>query len=121
MVNSRSLSFHGVDPLQSSGILSDVLKESDIYFGGSSMGKGLQKAARYYLDERLSKTQKAEYLDLPGAQDLSEECDPTPNEKPFYVVDLGVVISQVYQCKFIPKSCFHPKAVFMELMILRLL
>jgi hypothetical protein len=107
MVQTRSLSFHGVDPHQSSGILSDVLKESDIYIGGSSMGKGLQKAARYYLDERVSKTRKAAYLDLPGAQDLSEECNPTPNEEPFYVVDLGVVISQVYQCKYIPQSWFH--------------
>jgi ornithine decarboxylase len=80
-----------------------VFKEADVYLGGSSIGKGLKKAANYYLSERASKGIPS-HLDLPGAADLTFECDKTPVEEPFYVVDLGVVVSQLYQWRrFFPR------------------
>jgi hypothetical protein len=97
--HSRSLSFHDVDSQQASGILADILKENDVFLGGSSVGKGLKKAANFYLSERVATAPKPTHLDLPGAADLAEECEVTPVEEAFYVMDLGVVVSQVYQCK----------------------
>ncbi|KAG7340727.1 orn/DAP/Arg family decarboxylase [Nitzschia inconspicua] len=107
--HGRSLSFHEIDHEQASGILSDVLKEADVYLGGSSIGKGLKKAASYYLSER-SVNQKPPHLSLPGAKDLAlVEEEQTPTEEAFYVVDLGVVVSQVYQWRrFFPRiDCFY--------------
>ena len=95
----RNLSFHDVDEAQASGILADVFRESDVYLGGSSVGKGLKKAARYYLEDRLAGAPKPEHLLLPGAADLNPDVDKMPLEEAFYVIDLGVVVSQVYQCK----------------------
>lgn len=100
----RAQSFHDVDPEQSSGILSDVLKEANVYLGGSSMGRGLKQAARYYLDERDARAVDPEHLTMSGAQDLNQDCNTKPNEEPFYIVDLGVVVSQVYQWRrFFPR------------------
>lgn len=97
--HGRSMSFHDIDCEQASGILSDVLKEADAFLGGSSIGKGLKKAASHYLRERSVKN--APHLSLPGAKDLAlDDDDQTPTEEAFYIVDLGVVVSQVYQCKF---------------------
>jgi hypothetical protein len=97
--HGRSLSFHDIDCEQASGILSDVLKEADAFLGGSSIGKGLKKAAMFYMSGRSVKN--ALHLSLPGAKDLSlHDDDQTPTEEAFYIVDLGVVVSQVYQCKF---------------------
>jgi hypothetical protein len=97
----RSLSFHEVDYQQASGILGDVFQEADVFLGGSSIGKGLKKAASYYLSERSVLQNKPSHLHLPGAQDLVlAEQDQLPVEDAFYVVDLGVVVSQVYQCKY---------------------
>lgn len=97
--HSRTLSFHQVDSEQASGILGDVFKEADVFLGGSSVGKGLKKAANYYLSERISKANNPTHLDLPGASDLNPECEKNPTEEAFYVLDLGVVVSQVYQCE----------------------
>jgi len=97
--HSRSLSFHNVDSEQASGILADVLKENDVFLGGSSVGKGLKKAASYYLTSRVANAPKPSHLSMPGASDLAEQCLTNPVEDAFYVVDLGVVVSQVYQCK----------------------
>lgn len=92
-----------MDPQETSGILDDILSESNAYLGGASMGKGLKKAALYYLDQRLSNGAKTNrmksILELPGAGLLTSECDPNPNEEPFYIMDIGVLVSQVYQCK----------------------
>ena len=99
MGHTRTLSFHDVDHGQASGILSDVLQESNVFLGGSSVGKGLKKAARFYLRERLGKLGKPEHFYLPGARDLNPDVEQMPLEEPFYVVDLGMVVSQVYQCK----------------------
>jgi hypothetical protein len=95
----RKNSFHDVDEAQASGILADVFRESDVYLGGSSVGKGLKKAARYYLEDRFAGAPKPAHLLLPGAADLNPDVDKMPLEEAFYVIDLGVVVSQVYQCK----------------------
>ena len=97
--HNRTLSFHHVDSEQASGILGDVLKDADVFLGGSSVGKGLKKAANYYLSERVLRSPTPNHLTLPGAADLSPECEKSPTEEAFYVLDLGVVVSQVYQCE----------------------
>jgi hypothetical protein len=103
--HSRSFSFHEINAEQATGVLGDILKENDVYLGGSSMGKGLKKAAQYYLKERVADTvsnkkSTKDYLALPGADDLNPDCDKDPLEEAFYIVDLGVVVSQVYQCEY---------------------
>ena len=104
MGRERSQSFTDIDHVQASGILADVLRESNVYLGGSSVGKGLKKAARYYLSNRLGQADKPDFFDLPGAQDLCPDVDKTPLESPFYIVDLGVLVSQVYQWRrFFPR------------------
>lgn len=95
----RALSFSGMDHEKASGVLGDFFRESDVYLGGSSVGKGFKKAAHYYLDERSPKIAKPPHLELPGVMDLNPECDQLPLEEAFYVVDLGIVVSQVYQCE----------------------
>ncbi|CAB9516488.1 Antizyme inhibitor 1 [Seminavis robusta] len=72
---SRSSSFADLDEVQASGILEDIVRENNVLLGGSSIGKGFKKAARAYL-----KQQQLEVV-----------------EDAFYVVDLGVLVSQVYQ------------------------
>jgi ornithine decarboxylase len=102
--HSRTLSFHDVDHEQASGILSDVFRESNVYLGGCSFGKGLKKAARYYLSEHVGKAPRPSHLDLPGVKELDPECEQIPLEESFFVVDLGVVVSQVYQWRrFFPR------------------
>ena len=65
------------------------------------MGKGFRRAARYYL-------RKAAPLKIPDAAlspslgDASSLLNPGVEhrvEEPFYVVDIGMVISQLYQWK----------------------
>jgi hypothetical protein len=100
--HGRSFSFHEINAEQATGVLSDILRENDVFLGGSSMGKGLKKAAQYYLQERSAACEKKQpvHLSLPGAIDLNPDCEKEPLEEAFYIVDLGVVVSQVYQCKF---------------------
>jgi hypothetical protein len=97
MVKARTFSFAGIDEVESSGILSDVLRENNVFLGGSALGKGLNNAARYYLADRLAKAPPLEMLELPAAIELNEDVDATPLEDSFYVIDIGVVVSQVYQ------------------------
>jgi len=97
-----------VDPHETSGILDEILRESNAYMGGASMGKGLKKAAQYYLEQRLASVSSTnpmkKILELPGAGLLSAECNPNPNEEPFYIVDIGVLVSQVFQWRrFFPR------------------
>lgn len=103
MGRSRGLSFHDVDPHETSGILGEILKESNAFLGGASMGIGLKKAAQYYLERRSARESSTnpmgDILDLPGADLLTAECNANPNEEPFYIMDIGVLVSQVYQCK----------------------
>ncbi|CAJ1954113.1 unnamed protein product [Cylindrotheca closterium] len=108
MGRNRGLSFHDVDPHETSGILDEILKESNAYMGGASMGKGLKKAAQHYLDQRFAKVSSTNpmksILELPGAGLLSADCNSNPNEEPFYIMDIGVLVSQVYQWRrFFPR------------------
>lgn len=86
----------------SSGILSDILRENDVYLGGSAMGKGFRRAARYYLRKQapkrvLDKSTPADakrmakhaHLLKPGVEQRVEDA--------FYVVDIGVIVSQFHQ------------------------
>ena len=88
----RSLSVNEVDHEEASGILGDVFRESNVYLGGSSFGKGLKTAARYYLHERMAKAPRPLHLDYPGAANLDPACEQTPLEESFYVVDLGLYL-----------------------------
>jgi hypothetical protein len=92
MKHVRGDSFAHIDELIASKVLEDLLKENDVMMGGSSMGKGLARAARFYL-----KRQKERTISEQGDEDLFEETYQPVPEDPFYIVDLGVVVSQVYQ------------------------
>lgn len=96
---SRSNSFALIDESEASGILTNVLTENNVYMGGSSLGKGLNKAARHFMKKKLSSMELPNHFKLPGAADLNSTTETTPLEESFYVIDLGVVVSQVYQCK----------------------
>jgi hypothetical protein len=91
----RHSSFALVDETVASSLLNDVLRDNNIFVGGSSLGKGLKKAAHYYFNERL--IHSAPYLELPGRHDLAPVADTElmPLEDSFYVVDIAMVVSQV--------------------------
>jgi len=83
------------------GVLDRIIREHSIFLGGSSMGRGFRRAARYYL-------RKAAPLKIPDAaltpsigtaSDLLNPGVEHRVEEPFYVVDVGMVISQLYQWK----------------------
>lgn len=87
------------DPAVLATLLSDVLREKDAYIGGSSMGKGLVKAARYILRSQQQEQAEQQYA-MVGASDLNSDILENPEcpiEESFYIVDLGVIISQFYQ------------------------
>jgi hypothetical protein len=90
----RAKSFSKVDVPTASNRLSDILIQEGVYLGGSSVGKGLKHAARYYLHRRVV---PPDFYNLPGAVDLEPSADRAPLEDPFYIVDIGVLVSQVYQ------------------------
>ena len=102
----RSSSFAHVDEHQASGRLSTVLHQHDVLLGGSSLGKGLKTAAQHYLLTQNSavtaKSQPEEgfYHDPNNENEvLTDYGRNLPPEDAFYVVDLGIVVSQVYQCE----------------------
>jgi hypothetical protein len=102
--HQRGLSFSQIDESQASGILGDVVKENNVWLGGSSIGKGLKKAATYYMKKNLLKMDKPSHLQLPGSEDLNDDADRMPMEESFYVTDIGIVVSQVYQWRrFFPR------------------
>ena len=100
--HARSNSFAQVDEVQASGKLASVIQQHNVFLGGSSIGKGLKKAARYYLNGHsvVDGNNKNEFLSLAGAAHLTDAARELPPEEAFYVVDLGIVVSQVYQCKY---------------------
>lgn len=103
MSRERTLSFSEIDHAQASGILADILRESNVFLGGSSVGKGLKKAARYYLHQQESEAQRS-YFELANRHDLALDVTSAPVEDPFYIVDIGIVVSQVYQWRrFFPR------------------
>ena len=98
MARERSISVSfSIDEHEHSGILADVLKENEVYLSGSAIGKGLNRACRFYLKERLSTAPIPEHFELRGASDLNDTAQLTPLEESFYVVDIGLIVSQVYQ------------------------
>ena len=101
--HARSNSFAQVDEVQASGKLASVIQQHNVFLGGSSIGKGLKKAARYYLNGHsvVDGNNKNEFLSLAGAAHLTDAARELPPEEAFYVVDLGIVVSQVYQCMYL--------------------
>ncbi|GKY99228.1 hypothetical protein MPSEU_000878100 [Mayamaea pseudoterrestris] len=102
----RRVSSLVVDETKASSLLTDVLRENNVFLGGSSLGKGLKKAAHYYFNEHLADHHPPTHLDLPGRADLADldEAELMPLEDSFYVVDIAMVVSQVYQWRrFFPR------------------
>ena len=91
---ARAKSFSKVDISYASNRLSELLIQEGVYLGGSSVGKGLKHAARYHLHQRVL---PPDFYNLPGAKDLEPNADRVPLEDSFYVIDIGLLISQVYQ------------------------
>jgi hypothetical protein len=56
-------------------------------------------AARYYMNNPLAIVPAPAHFNLAGAALLEEAADLMPLKGAFYVVDIGVLVSQVYQCK----------------------
>jgi hypothetical protein len=98
---SNSSSF--LDPEEGAGILEGVLHNNDVYLGGSALGKGFRRAARYYLQKVGPKklTMDEHFLDEIDEEEayLGEDTmdDDIPAEDSFYVIDIGVIVSQFYQ------------------------
>eukprot|EP00567_Pseudictyota_dubia_P001098 CAMPEP_0197466226 /NCGR_PEP_ID=MMETSP1175-20131217/64941_1 /TAXON_ID=1003142 /ORGANISM="Triceratium dubium, Strain CCMP147" /LENGTH=722 /DNA_ID=CAMNT_0043002257 /DNA_START=42 /DNA_END=2210 /DNA_ORIENTATION=- len=80
----------------SSGILGSILKENGVFLGGSSMGKGFRRAARYYLRKQAPLKVPASTFSTESTTLLNEGVGYRV-EDPFYVVDIGMVVSQYYQ------------------------
>jgi len=85
-----------VDEVESAITLTQLFREKKVYLGGSSMGKGFRRAAHYYLNN-LKERSIPEHFEFNGALDLNDSIKAGPVEESFYVVDLGVIVSQFYQ------------------------
>jgi len=93
----RSKSFANIDEEEASGILEGVLKDSKAFLGGASVGKGLKKAAQRYLRAQKERaTKELESLAEDALTTFSTPPEPIL-EDPFYIVDIGILVSQVYQ------------------------
>eukprot|EP00529_Nitzschia_sp_RCC80_P014652 CAMPEP_0113458968 /NCGR_PEP_ID=MMETSP0014_2-20120614/10198_1 /TAXON_ID=2857 /ORGANISM="Nitzschia sp." /LENGTH=722 /DNA_ID=CAMNT_0000350513 /DNA_START=281 /DNA_END=2452 /DNA_ORIENTATION=- /assembly_acc=CAM_ASM_000159 len=109
---------HSISTTTNQQLLRDVLRQNNVLVGGSSIGKGFVKAASYFLDhhhddgssssEKAPAVEEDEKKDDGGRISVDSDdpyyylslCNNNNNirrEDPFYVVDLGVVVSQVYQ------------------------
>jgi hypothetical protein len=91
-----------VHPEDGAGVLEDILHNNDVYLGGSALGKGFRRAARYYLQKVGPKrTMDDEHfldeIDEEAAYVEADVLDEIPAEDSFYVVDIGVIVSQFYQ------------------------
>lgn len=83
---------------KSSGILSDILRENDVIEGCSSFGEGLSRAVSLYMMKNIStikKPTKGNKLDNTN----KVQTDDQELEDSFYVIDIGVIVTQFYQCK----------------------
>ena len=85
MRRGRAQSFDEINERAASGRLQGILAECNASIGGCSLGKGFQRVARHYLDDQQ--------------QQHGGVCDGLPTDDSFYVVDIGILVSQVYQCK----------------------
>lgn len=92
----------------SSGLLlSHVLQQGKVVLGGCSFGVGLKKAAHYYIHGQQQQLKQLEH-NLDEEDDVDDDDDdtvpPLPLEDSFFVVDVGVVVSQLYQWRrFFPR------------------
>ena len=111
----KRLTHTHIDEVEASGNIASILRENKVCLGGSSMGKGFVTAARYYLNNYLANKPQLECLQeaeagLLNSDTLGDEHNRClPIEDSFYVVDIGIVISQYYQWrKFFPRvECFY--------------
>jgi ornithine decarboxylase len=88
------------------GSLSPVLRAHSVHVGGAAFGRGLRRSARYFL--RTSGRKRAEERQRriaslspheTNSTDFTAATLPVIPEDPFYVCDLGVVVSQLCQWK----------------------
>mmetsp|Transcript_31824 Transcript_31824/g.46632 ORF Transcript_31824/g.46632 Transcript_31824/m.46632 type:complete len:654 (-) Transcript_31824:830-2791(-) len=104
MPRPRIDSFAEIDESQASAVLTKLLQENNVMLGGSSMGRGLKRAARFYIQNGNAHRHLPNHFDLPGANDLNPDVLRNPTEESFYVVDIGVIVSQLYQWrKYFPR------------------
>jgi len=95
---------------EASETITSILRENKVCLGGASMGKGFIRASRYYIDNYLANRPELDCLKEEGAQNLElETIENIPVEDSFYVVDIGVIISQYFQWrKVFPRvECFY--------------
>jgi ornithine decarboxylase len=92
------------DAEENASILADVFKENNVYLGGSAIGIGFRRSARYYL-ETIAPRKFAMMTDGTTDESLLDPSEPNlPPEDPFYVFDLGVVVYQYYNwCRHFPR------------------
>jgi len=83
----------------SAGLLSEIIRSNNVYVGGSSMGKGFRRAARYYLRKQAPTRIDHSIAGCgnDGEKLLLKEGVDHRVEDPFLVVDMGMVVSQLYQ------------------------
>ena len=94
------------DAEENASILSSVFKENQVYLGGSAIGKGFRRSARYYLQSIASANATGidDDADKLGLEDAGIDDADLPPEDPFYVLDLGVVVYQYYNwCRHFPR------------------
>lgn len=95
------------DAEENASILADVFKENNVYLGGSAIGIGFRRSARYYLETIAPRKFSSSVTEVNGDIDslLEEYNEPMlPPEDPFYVFDLGVVVYQYYNwCRYFPR------------------
>ena len=87
-------------------IVNNLEQEFNVHLGGSSIGRGFRRAARYYLRNKAPQSIGARIQNVLKEHDFGENYadDLLPGvaakiEEPFYICDLGVVVSQFYQWK----------------------
>lgn len=95
------------DAEENASILADVFKENNVYLGGSAIGIGFRRSARYYLETIAPRKFATTVTGVNGEIEslLEESNEPMlPPEDPFYVFDLGVVVYQYYNwCRYFPR------------------
>lgn len=81
----------------SAGLLAEILRSNNVYVGGSSMGKGFRRAARYYLRKQAPTRIDHSIAAYNADKALLNDGVDHRVEDPFLVVDMGMVVSQLYQ------------------------
>lgn len=108
--SSEEKTMSNIHASEASETITSILRENKVCLGGASMGKGFIRASRYYIDNYLANRPELDCLKEEGAQNLElETIENIPVEDSFYVVDIGVIISQYFQWrKVFPRvECFY--------------